>query len=232
MDLHELLDAAVADLPDAPDLLPEVRRSHRRRTVLVRRGTVAAAAALAVGAGTLTIAAPWHHSGGSGAASAATRPAALAAQPAQITRIPVDRRDSAPPLQGYNVAQTYTHVSYPGHVTVVDVWGSWCTACRADAPVFAQIADEPPAGVSFVGIDSWDSRPDGLAFQQRYGLAFPSLQDPDGGLTQAFGLDQGTVYNLPVAFVVDAHGRLAVTIVGVIGSAAELTAEIAYAQAG
>ena len=59
MDLHELLSAAVADLPELPDQLAEVERIHRRRTAAKRATLVSVATALVLGVGTLTIASPW-----------------------------------------------------------------------------------------------------------------------------------------------------------------------------
>jgi hypothetical protein len=59
MDLHELMGTVVADLPDLPDQLDEVGRIHRRRSSVKRATMVAAGTALVLGAGTLTIAAPW-----------------------------------------------------------------------------------------------------------------------------------------------------------------------------
>ena len=59
MELHQLFSAAVEDLPEMTDVLPEVERSVRRRSALNRLGAAAATTALVLGVGTLTIAAPW-----------------------------------------------------------------------------------------------------------------------------------------------------------------------------
>lgn len=102
MDLHELLGTAVADLPDAPDLVPEAERIHHRRTAVTKAGVVAAAAALVVGAGTLTIASPWSRHAGSipvasgGGGSQLTK----AEFEAQVVRI----LQSAWPYQGQTVS--------------------------------------------------------------------------------------------------------------------------------
>ena len=102
MDLHELLGTAVADLPDAPDLVPEAQRIHHRRTAVTKAGVVAAAAALVVGAGTLTITSPWSRQAGSvpvasgGGGSQLTK----AQFEAQVVRI----LQSAWPYQGQTVS--------------------------------------------------------------------------------------------------------------------------------
>jgi hypothetical protein len=95
MDLHELLGTAVADLPDAPDLVPEAQRIHHRRTAVTRAGVVAAAAALVVGAGTLTIASPWSRQASSAAAETGSprTEAELASQAAGILQSAWPYRD-------------------------------------------------------------------------------------------------------------------------------------------
>ena len=71
MDLHELFGTAVEDLPELPDLVPEAHRVHRRQTTMMRSSVVAGTAALVIGVGTLTIAAPWGKPAGSTAIGAA-----------------------------------------------------------------------------------------------------------------------------------------------------------------
>lgn len=61
MNLHDRMGAEVADLPDLPDLLPEVERIHRRRSATRRAGLISLSTALVLGVGTLTIASPWAH---------------------------------------------------------------------------------------------------------------------------------------------------------------------------
>ena len=102
MDLHELLGTAVADLPDAPDLVPQAQRIHHRRTAVTRAGVVAAAAALVVGAGTLTIASPWSKHAGS-------VPVATGGGGSQLTKAEFEAQvvgilQSAWPYQGQTVS--------------------------------------------------------------------------------------------------------------------------------
>jgi hypothetical protein len=59
MELHNLLAAVVEDMPDMPDQIPAVTRIVRRRRTAVRTMGVAAATALAVGAGALVVDGPW-----------------------------------------------------------------------------------------------------------------------------------------------------------------------------
>ena len=59
-----------------------------------------------------------------------------------------------------------------GNVVVVNVWGSWCAPCRAEAPDLAKISRATASrGVRFVGIDVRDNPAAGLAFERRYKIA-------------------------------------------------------------
>jgi hypothetical protein len=59
MDLRELMNTAVADLPELPDQLADVERIHHRRIATKRGILISATTALVLGVGTLSIASPW-----------------------------------------------------------------------------------------------------------------------------------------------------------------------------
>ena len=109
--------------------------------------------------------------------------------------------------------------SYAGKVVVVNVWGSWCPPCRAEADVLAAAARElAPKGVVFVGINSRDSsRDNALAFQRRYDVPYPSIYDPGGRNLLAFHRTL-TPNSIPSTVVIDAQGRVAASILGEVTS--------------
>jgi len=95
--------------------------------------------------------------------------------------------------------------AHRGEVVVVNVWASWCLPCRAEAPRFAAAAATYRArGVTFVGVDFQDRERDARAFSAEFGLRYANGPDPDGGITQAYG-----VSGLPATFVIDRQGRIA-----------------------
>ncbi len=71
-------------------------------------------------------------------------------------------RVKAPELSG----MTLTGVNYtrePGKVAVVNVWASWCSPCRAEAPALLALSEKYPV-VQFIGILTRDNLVNAEAF--------------------------------------------------------------------
>ena len=104
---------------------------------------------------------------------------------------------------------------FRGKVVVVNVWGSWCGPCRAEAPMLAQASrDLAGKGVVFLGIDSRDPSKDAAkAFVRRFDIPYASLYDQQGGTLLAF---RGTLTpnSVPSTVVVDPQGRVAGSVRG------------------
>ncbi|AJF65743.1 TlpA family protein disulfide reductase [Streptomyces vietnamensis] len=99
-----------------------------------------------------------------------------------------------------------------GKVVVLNVWGSWCGPCRAEAPHFAKVAkDLEGKGVEFVGLNTRDfNKQQALTFEEDYGIPYPSLYDPQGKLI-LFGFPKGTLslQGIPSTVVLDKEGKIA-----------------------
>ncbi|MFE1247511.1 TlpA family protein disulfide reductase [Streptomyces sp. NPDC058735] len=121
-------------------------------------------------------------------------------------------RADAPDLSGRTVDGKQLNVDdYKGKVVVVNVWGSWCPPCRAEAPGFQKVSqDLKDQGVQFVGINTRDTGTGpALAFEKAYGVTYPSLYDPTGKLMLRF--ERGTLnpQAIPSTLVLDRQGRIA-----------------------
>ncbi|HXF73593.1 MAG TPA: TlpA disulfide reductase family protein [Actinomycetota bacterium] len=83
-----------------------------------------------------------------------------------------------------------------GTPVVVNVWGSWCTPCRSEAPLLARAHAEHGREVQFLGVDILDSRTSARRFIDEFGWRFPSVFDPSGAIRDALGLlgQPGTVF--------------------------------------
>ena len=104
---------------------------------------------------------------------------------------------------------------FRGKVVVVNVWGSWCGPCRAEAPMLAQASrDLAKKGVVFLGIDSRDPSKDAAkAFVRRFDVPYPSLYDQQGSTLLAF---RGTLTpnSVPSTVVGDPQGRGSGSVLG------------------
>lgn len=109
----------------------------------------------------------------------------------------------------------FDSASVAGKVVVYNVWGSWCAPCRTEAAALKQVSEETQEqGIRFVGINVRDNDAAARAFEDRYGIAYPSITtDSSSAALLAFGpaLPPSAV---PSTLVVDAQGRLAARIVG------------------
>lgn len=131
-----------------------------------------------------------------------------------LTRVPVAERQPAPVATGPGLGGGTVTTSHPGRVVVINVWGSWCEPCRAEAPDLEAAWQETKDVAQFVGIDTRDPDPaPALAFQRTFGITYPSIHDPQGRSLLEFS---GTLppSGIPSTLVVDAEGRIAARIIG------------------
>lgn len=104
--------------------------------------------------------------------------------------------------------------SLRGQVVVLNVWGSWCPPCRKEAPILAKVsADLAGSGVTFIGIDTRDSDAAAQAFEENFGITYPSFVDPNGVLLLAFKGELNPSA-IPTTLVLDRQGRVAGRILG------------------
>lgn len=93
-----------------------------------------------------------------------------------------------------------------GKVWLLNVWASWCVACRQEHPVITSLSGE----VEIVGLNYKDKRADALAWLNRFGDPYVFSAFDDAG---DVGIDYG-VYGVPETFVIDQKGRIRYKHVG------------------
>ncbi|MFG2134567.1 TlpA family protein disulfide reductase [Streptomyces sp. NPDC048751] len=121
-------------------------------------------------------------------------------------------RAQAPDLSGKTIAGGQLDVaSFKGKVVVLNVWGSWCSPCRAEAPNFEKVyKDLKDKGVQFVGINTRDTKTsNALAFEKQQGVTYPSLYDPTGKLMLRFKKGTLNPQAIPSTLVLDREGKIA-----------------------
>lgn len=147
-----------------------------------------------------------------------------------IAQINPADRTAAPRLSGTTIAGQPYSTSYQGHVTVINVWGSWCTACRVEAPSFSEAAKKfASKDVQFLGIDDIDNDASAQAYDSRFGITYPSIADPN----QSLVLDLKALLpsEPPSTLIVDRNGKVAVSAIGGI-TEPELDQDVDYVLSG
>lgn len=131
-----------------------------------------------------------------------------------ISTVAKAERVDAPKLDGETVdGSTLDTTTLKGKVVVLNVWGSWCPPCRAEAPSFAKVAKELEAAgqpVAFVGINTRDNtKQNAASFEETYGITYPSLFDPNGKLMLRFPKGTLNPNAIPSTIVLDKDGKIA-----------------------
>ena len=131
------------------------------------------------------------------------------------TLISGGQRAAAPALSGSTLdGGTTALAAYKGKVVVVNLWGSWCGPCRAEADGLGSASTTlAPLGVQFLGIDTRDDSGGAKRFVTAHHLNYPQLVDDDGTLTARF-TPLPTQGAPPVTVIIDRKGRVATRFVG------------------
>jgi cytochrome c biogenesis protein CcmG, thiol:disulfide interchange protein DsbE len=111
----------------------------------------------------------------------------------------------APKLDLTDVMDPSRHVdtaSLKGQVYVLNVWGTWCIACREEHEELLAIARQHV--VPLIGLDYMDQRDKAQQWLTQLGNPYESVGFDTDGRT---AIDWG-VYGAPETFLVDGQGRV------------------------
>jgi cytochrome c biogenesis protein CcmG/thiol:disulfide interchange protein DsbE len=101
-----------------------------------------------------------------------------------------------------------------GVPVVLNLWASWCTPCRAEAPRLEQgWRALGSRGVLFLGLDIQDLRGDANAFIHKYGASYPSVREPGRDVANSYGAT-----GIPETYFIDARGRVVAHVIGVVSA--------------
>lgn len=110
---------------------------------------------------------------------------------------------AAPPLAGPDINGSIVDIrNYRGKVVLVNVWASWCAACRQEHPVLVAAQQQlGPRGVQLLGIDMKDTTAGARRFLREMGQTWPSVADPNA----RHAVEWGT-FAVPETYVVSPTG--------------------------
>jgi cytochrome c biogenesis protein CcmG, thiol:disulfide interchange protein DsbE len=96
-----------------------------------------------------------------------------------------------------------------GQVSLVNIWATWCTACKYEHPVLNALAEQ---GVAIVGINYKDNSSAALKWLDELGNPYQfTIVDQKGSL----GIDLG-VFGAPETYLVDKQGVIRHKHVGIV----------------
>jgi peroxiredoxin len=121
--------------------------------------------------------------------------------------------------------QTVHLSDYKGKVVLLDFWATWCGPCKIEIPWFMEFEQQfKDKGFSVLGVsmdeDGWTA-------------VKPYLQQLKVNYRIVLGNDQvgdsyGGVDSLPTTFLIDRHGRIAATHVGLSGGKEDFKNDIVH----
>jgi thiol-disulfide isomerase/thioredoxin len=134
--------------------------------------------------------------------------------------IPVDEREPAPvdALRVVGEERDASVADLEGRVVVLNFWASWCGPCRAEQPDLNEaFAALPQDEVAFLGVNIEDPEANALAHIREFAIPYDSLYDPTNAYASRFeGVGPRTI---PTTIFLDAQGRVAVRVLGIVGTA-------------
>ena len=110
-----------------------------------------------------------------------------------------------------------------GHVTLVNVWASWCFACRQEHEVVKQLSRE---GVRIIGLNYKDEASDAKQWLAKLGNPYQAIvADRDGRAAIDWG-----VYGAPETFLIDQQGIIRHKVIGPLSDQEKFDALMAVMQ--
>ncbi len=157
-----------------------------------------------------------------------------------VVQLTPDQRDGPVQVSGETLdGDPLDIVDLRGGVVVLNVWGSWCPPCRAEAPDLVAAHDELAGmDVTFVGINIQDaSTTNARRYEESFDIPYESIFDRDG--RQLLNLRGDIPPNaIPSTLVLDRSGAVAARAIGqvdratLVGLVEDVLSESTTASAG
>ncbi len=135
----------------------------------------------------------------------------LSLDPSSIPSVLIDKpapEFDLPPLPGMDNGLARSDLG--GEPALVNVFASWCVACRVEHPILMDMAKK--GDVQIFGLNYKDGPDDAVRWLKRFGDPYDRIGSDQSG---RIGLDFG-VYGVPEPFVIDRNGTIVHKIIGPI----------------
>ena len=126
-------------------------------------------------------------------------------------------RKSAPELENVEFLSSEINLkSLKDKVVLINVWGSWCSPCRKEAPELEELYLKNKANnVEFIGINIRDSKISANRFIKNFSITYPNIYDRDGKLLLGYK-DSLPANAIPSTILIDKNGLVAARQLGPI----------------
>ncbi|MDD5227207.1 MAG: DsbE family thiol:disulfide interchange protein [Methylococcales bacterium] len=111
-----------------------------------------------------------------------------------------------PSLENTDIILNSTDFKKPA---LINVWASWCAACRAEHELLKQLSEE---GVTIYGVDYQDDLENAKTYLKQQGNPFDAIMF-DGAMASAMPLD---IQSLPQTYLVDGNGIIRARYIGAL----------------
>lgn len=134
-----------------------------------------------------------------------------------VTEYPPTSRAEPVDLSGTGLTGEVIDITaWRGDVVVLNMWGSWCPPCRQEAPILAATsAAYADDGVRFLGVNVRDSPAAAIAFEERYAITYPSIDNSDGKAVLSLA-EHLPGSGVPVTLILDREERPAARVLGAV----------------
>ena len=126
-------------------------------------------------------------------------------------------RKPAPELENVEFLSSEINLkSLKDKVVLINVWGSWCSPCRKEAPELEELYLKNKANnVEFIGINIRDSKISANRFIENFSITYPNIYDRDGKLLLGYK-DSLPANAIPSTILIDKNGLVAARQLGPI----------------
>lgn len=108
-----------------------------------------------------------------------------------------------------DASKTFSSEEMKGQVWMLNMWASWCAACRDEHPLLVEMLEH---GIPLYGLAYKDVEADALAVLEKMGNPYIiTAADQDGRI----GIDYG-VYGVPETYIIDKAGIIRFKQIGPI----------------